>query len=92
MSCIDYRFEDHAWGGQEIIDDTAAHSGDFTGLLIVADTVVASMTWKSGYAVNTNKTWANLGTLPAGLYLPGKFASITLTSGKAIAIRKKVTF
>lgn len=90
MNFIDTRFEDHAWAGQEIIDDTAAHAGDFSGLRVITATVVSAMTFESGYNVNAGKTWANLGTIPAGTYLPGKFSSITLASGTAIAVRKKV--
>lgn len=85
----DTRYEDHAWGGQEIIDDTAAHTGYFSGLLAVTDTVVSAMTWADNYDVNAGKSWANLGTIPGGTYLPGKFTSITFTSGTGIAIRLK---
>lgn len=90
MNPADPRFTDHAWAGQEIIDDTNAHAGHFTGLLVTAEATVSAMTWAQGYAVNATKTWANLGALPPGYY-PGLFSSITLSGGRAIAIRRSRT-
>lgn len=79
----------HALAGQAIVDDTSEVTGLFSGMLVVADTVVSAMSWQQDYEglVTANKTWADLGTLSAGLYLPGMFKSITLTSGKVILIR-----
>lgn len=90
MHPADPRFTDHAWAGQEIIDDTAAHSGNYTGLLVTAAAVVSAMVWEDGYEVNGSKSWVDLGTLDRGYY-PGLFKSITLSSGKAIAIRRSRT-
>jgi hypothetical protein len=79
---------EHAVKGQDIVDGTSAVTGSFSGMLVVADTVVSAMKFSDGYPVTASKTWANLGTIPAGVYLPGHFRSITLTSGKVILIRE----
>ncbi len=90
MNQADPRYTDHAWAGQEIIDDTAAHTGNYTGLLVTAEAVISAMTWETGYNVNGSKTWADLTSLPVGYY-PGLFKSITFTSGEGIAIRRDRT-
>lgn len=77
----------HALKGQDIVDGTSEVTGSFSGMLVVAEAVVSAMKWDSGYHVTSGKTWADLGTLPAGIYLPGLFKSLTLTSGKVILIR-----
>jgi hypothetical protein len=89
MSFLDTRYEDHAWAGQEIIVDTNNHTGNFTGLLIIADAVVGDVEWETTY--NATGNWSSFTLIPAGVYLPGKFSMIQLASGQAIAIRRKMT-
>lgn len=79
---------DFALNGQEIIDDTSAHTGTFYALQVVTATAVSAMTFASGYNVNSGKSWADVGTIPAGTLLRGQFTSITLSSGTAIAYRQ----
>lgn len=67
--------------GGNVIDDTTQTDGKFGGLLIVEDAVID--TWTCSNLTNS----ADLAgpTLPAGIYIPAKFTSITLTSGTVIA-------
>ena len=83
---IDTRYEEHAIAGQERIVDTAAHTGNFTGLLVIATAVVSAMDWETDYETAAND-WTGYTNLPAGYY-PGRFKSITLASGQAMAIRR----
>lgn len=80
---------DFALRGQEVIDDTNAHTGVFYALQVVTATAVSAMTWADGYNVNTGKDWSDVGTIPAGTLLKGQFTSITLSSGTAIAYRQE---
>lgn len=68
---------EQAQNGSEVIDDTSAHTGTWGGMLVLNDTVISAVS--EDYAVNKDGQTAI--TLPAGLYLPGYFNSITLTSG-----------
>ena len=80
---------EQAVNGQEVVTDTANHKGSFTGMLVIADTVVASMSWKDGYSTGAGSLdWSEFTSIPAGAYLPGDFTDIELTSGEVILIRK----
>lgn len=81
---------DYAHRGQAILDGTGTHTGQFCALQVVADVVIDAMSWSDSYSatVTTSKTWKDLGTLPAGTILVGRFKSIKLTSGKAIAYKE----
>lgn len=80
---------DWAMRGQEVIDDTSAHTGTFYALHVVTATAVSAMTFAAGYNVNSGKDWSDVGTIPAGTLLKGQFTSITLSSGTAIAYRQE---
>lgn len=73
---------DHFIHGQQIVTNTSNVTGDFAGMLVIADTVISSMTWANNY--NASGSWTSLGTIPAQTYLPGHFSQIQLTSGKVI--------
>jgi len=64
-------------GGGLYIDDTAAHAFSGSGILALADAVVATIS-TSGGTITTMP-------IPAGTFVPLRFSSITLTSGKVIA-------
>lgn len=74
--------------GGDVIDDTSAHTGgSWSGLLALQDTVIASLTsrnvTKNGTALaanNGNNVSASI-TIKAGIFMPGDFIAITLTSG-----------
>jgi hypothetical protein len=89
MAEIDTRYEEHAMAGQEIIADTADHTGHFTGLLVIEDAVVSEVVFEPGYSITGD--WTSFSLLKAGLYLPGRFKQISLASGKAIAIKRNRT-
>lgn len=89
MHTIDTRFEEHALAGQTIVTGTGANTGHFTGMLVLADAVVASMAWESGYAGTGD--WSSFTSIPAGTYLPGRFSALTLTSGEVVLIHRKST-
>lgn len=86
---VDTRFEEHALQGQTIVTGTAPTTGHFTGMLVIADAVVAAVTYETSYEITG--TWTSLTSIPAGLYLPGRFSSITLTSGEVVLIHRKRT-
>lgn len=73
--------------GQEVIIDTAAHTGNFYALQITADAVISAVTYDAGYTMG-EKDWTDLGTVTDGTMLMGHFTSVTLASGKAIAHRR----
>lgn len=82
--------ETAAFGGYggEIIDDTLAHSnGKWAGVLALEDTVIATLvgtnvTQNSGaLAPDNGSNTSSAVTLKAGIFLPGHFTAITLSSG-----------
>lgn len=74
---------DHFIHGQRcLLHSAGSVTGDFAGMLVITDTVVANMTWANGYLADNS--WATLGTIPAQTYIPGHFTQIQLTSGKVI--------
>lgn len=75
--------------GFEVIDDTAAHASGtgkvFVALHCISDTVIAAAT-EAADAPITGGTLA--GAAPkAGMWIFGKFTSVTLTSGDVFAYR-----
>lgn len=72
-------------GGMTVIDDTSATTGKFGGILVVDDAVISAITDAKGV---TNSAGLVGITLPAGLYIPIPFDSITLTSGVVIAYNR----
>lgn len=65
--------------GGDVYADTIAHSGSWNAILVLADTVISSITG--------NVTGLAGPTLKAGLVIPVVFSGITLTSGTIIAYR-----
>lgn len=80
-----------AKGGSDTVTDTTAQSGrTWFAMQVVADAVVASMTFatdKFGNDIHASD-WTTLGTIPAGITLYGEFTALTLTSGKVVLYRK----
>jgi hypothetical protein len=73
---------DHGQGGGTVLT-TSQVDGQFGGLKIVTESVIASWTTS---LVNGNDLVGV--TLSAGDYIPARFDSITLTSGVAIAYNR----
>lgn len=72
--------------GQSVVTGNGTNTGSFFAMQVVANAVVASMTFDSDYGAQGN--WTSLSTIPAGTTLFGKFSELTLTSGKAILYSK----
>lgn len=74
--------------GQVVVTSTDAVVGDFYALQVIAEAVVASMTWKTGYAVEDGAgspaDWSDFTAIPVGTILYGRFSALTLTSGEVI--------
>lgn len=69
--------------GGNFINDTTATTGSFGGLLVISDTVINSITGDG--SIKNLSDIEDSETLPAGIYIPMNFTSITLTSGSVIA-------
>jgi len=71
--------------GFVVVADTAAvTSGDYYGYLALTDTVIAAITFQAGYHGDA----ALVGkTIPAGMYRPMQFHTLTLTSGSGTCER-----
>lgn len=74
---------EHGSNGGTLIDDTTVTTGDFGGLLILEEAVINAITGDGTITNLSNIEDAH--TLAAGLYIPARFTSITLTSGTVIA-------
>ena len=70
-------------GGICVSDTNAVATGDYYGILVLSAAVISAVTFASDYTL-TNLTTQ---TLPAGLYLPMRFTTLTLTSGVVICLR-----
>jgi len=70
-------------GGICVSDTNAVASGDYYGIQVLSEAVIASITFKSDFTL-TNLTGQ---TLPAGLYRPMRFTTLTLTSGVVVCER-----
>lgn len=70
-------------GGICVSDTNAVANGDYFGIQVLSNAVIASITFKGDYSL-TNLTGQ---TLPAGLYRPMRFTTLTLTSGVVVCER-----
>ncbi len=70
--------------GGKLIRDTAAHSIDGYGFLVIEDAVISAITLGAGEQQTTNAYTS--ATFSAGTFVPVKFTSITLTSGSIKAM------
>ena len=72
-------------GGSKYVNDTAAHTGNFTAIQFTEDSVLAAIT---GPLENSAALIADATVFGQGqvIYLP--FTSVTLTSGAAILYKK----
>jgi hypothetical protein len=69
--------------GQVVLTGTtAAATSNYFAMQVIADAVVASMTWIEGYGATGD--WSDLTVIPAGAVLCGRFNTLTLTSGEVI--------
>jgi hypothetical protein len=55
--------------------------GKYSGIQVLSEAVIASITFEQGYSGDTN---IQTRTLPAGLYRPMLFTTLTLTSGVVV--------
>jgi hypothetical protein len=67
--------------GQVVATGNNTYTGQFRGLLAVANTTVSAMTWEVDYAATGN--WTSLTLIPPGTLLRGRFTSITM-NGQAL--------
>ena len=65
-------------------DTNAVVAGDYYGYLALTDTVIASITFQADY--HGDEALATL-TIPAGMYRPMRFHTLTLTSGSGTCER-----
>jgi hypothetical protein len=65
-----------------INDTTAAPAAEYYACQVVADSVIASMTFSPTY--DNTGDWSDLTSIPAGTLLFGRFTTLTLTSGEVI--------
>lgn len=65
-----------------VADTNALATGKYSGIQVLEDAVISSITFEPGYNGDTDIQTL---TLPAGLYRPMLFTTLTLTSGKIIA-------
>jgi len=70
-------------GGICVSDTNAVAKGDYYGVLVLSEAVISSVTFAADYSL-TNITTQ---TLPAGIYLPMRFTTLTLTSGVLVCLR-----
>jgi len=56
--------------------------GKYSGIQVLSEAVIASITFEPGYSGDTN---IQTRTLPVGIYCPMLFTTLTLTSGVVIA-------
>lgn len=67
--------------GTELVADTVAHTGKFIGFVAITACTIAAF---KGH-INGNTIVGVV--VPAGMYFPTPFESITLTSGQALCIK-----
>lgn len=65
-----------------VANTSALATGKYSGIQVLEDAVISSITFEPGYDGDTDIETL---TLPAGLYRPMLFTTLTLTSGKVIA-------
>lgn len=70
-------------GGICVSDTSAVASGDYYGILVLSTAVISEITYAADFTLTNLPTQ----TLPAGLYLPMRFTTLTLTSGVVICLR-----
>lgn len=71
--------------GFELVTGTGtATSGHYFGIQVLAAAVISSITFEPDYRGDTDIQGV---TLPAGLYRPMRFTTLTLTSGTIICER-----
>lgn len=65
-----------------VANTNALTPGKYSGIQVLSDAVISSITFEPGYSGDTG---IQTRTLPAGLYRPMLFTTLTLTSGVIIA-------
>ena len=73
--------------GSQTVTDTATYTGQFGGILVINDSVIGSISVTGGNSLHTDSGNLVGVTLPAGLWLPITFDSISLTSGVAYLVK-----
>ena len=64
-----------------VANTNAVTPGKYSGIQVLSEAVIASITFEPGYSGDTN---IQAQTLPAGLYRPMLFTTLTLTSGVVV--------
>lgn len=72
-------------GFKVVVNTNELPTGSYSGIQVLEDAVISSITFEPGYSGDTGIQTL---TLPAGLYRPMLFTTLTLTSGKIIAEKK----
>lgn len=79
------RNRDHSDYGFVVAADTnAVPTGDYFGIQVIAAAEIDTITFKDGYEGDDGIAGI---VLPAGLYRPMRFTTLTLTSGTVICER-----
>jgi hypothetical protein len=65
-----------------VANTSALATGKYSGIQVLSEAVIASITYEPGYSGDTA---LQTQTLPAGLYRPMLFTTLTLTSGVIVA-------
>ena len=68
-----------------VADTNALATGNYSGIQVLSEAVIADITFEPGYSGDTNIAGQ---TLPAGLFRPMLFTTLTLTSGVISAEKK----
>jgi len=76
----DRKFSDN--GFVVVANTSALAAGKYSGIQVLEAAVISTITFEAGYSGDTGIQTL---TLPAGLYRPMLFTTLTLTSGKIIA-------
>jgi len=65
-----------------VANTSALVTSKYSGIQVLSEAVIASITYEPGYSGDTT---LQAQTLPAGLYRPMLFTTLTLTSGVIVA-------
>ena len=68
-----------------VADTNALARGNYSGIQVLSEAVITDITFEPGYSGDTNIVGQ---TLPAGLFRPMLFTTLTLTSGVISAENK----
>ena len=73
--------------GSQTVNDTATYTGQFGGILVINESIIATINVTGGTDFHADASDLVGVSLPAGLWLPITFDSISLTSGVAYLVK-----